>query len=188
MLLKPIEHLWCPEATFVSAELYSTPPCTGNKTSPMQLQTAATDTGRSPFSSIGRGLEDKVLDIIAAVKQQQERSWHPRMMADVQLPKRFGEPYAAVISLPKQGPVEQIRLSGLQVGGAHLLPGIAAVISLPARGMKQKQLTGLHLGSHAAGGCPEHCNRVRVSPCITLHSAGRNRVLSVPLPRGACSA
>ena len=88
----------------------------------MQLQFVETDTGHSPFSTIGRALEDKALDIIAAVKQQQERTWHPRMIADVQLPESFGEPYAAVISLQKQGGVEQTRLSGLQVGGTHPLP------------------------------------------------------------------
>ncbi len=88
----------------------------------MRLQFVEADTGHSPFSSIGRALEDKLLDIIAAVKQQQERTWHPRMVADIQLPERFGEPYAAVICLQKQGAVEQIRLSGLQVGGTHLLP------------------------------------------------------------------
>ena len=120
----------------------------------MQLQFVETDTGHSPFSSIGRALEDEVLDIIAAVKQQQERTWHPRMMADVQLPEGFGEPYAAVISLQKQGSVEQIRLSGLQVGGTHLLPEsnqhlLQQLASQCAR-LERKQPTGLHLGSHAA--------------------------------------
>eukprot|EP00891_Asterochloris_glomerata_P003597 jgi/Astpho2/3597/Aster-x0171 len=86
----------------------------------MQLQLVETDARHSPFSSIGRALKDKLLDIIAAVKQQQEHTWHPRMMADVQLPESFGEPYAAVISLQEQGDVEQIRLSGLQIYDCRL--------------------------------------------------------------------
>lgn len=118
----------------------------------MQLQLVETDARHSPFSSIGRALKDKLLDIIAAVKQQQEHTWHPRMMADVQLPESFGEPYAAVISLQEQGDVEQIRLSGLQVGGTHLLPesNLLQWSACQHGRMKQKQLAGLHLARHAA--------------------------------------
>ena len=135
----------------------------------MQLQIVETDTGHSPFSSIGRGLEDKVLDIIAAVKQQQERTWHPRMMADVQLPERFGEPYAAVINLQKQGPVEQIRLSGLQVGSAHLLPEIAGVPALH----EAMVMPRMHIRLQPQAALLTNCHHGLRSTCA---SAGRHKM------------